>query len=107
MSKKLIIPGLDINKYQWLDAVMESNVNGGAKLRAYSIYSFTDDRGFAWPNQWDIEKRIGSKSISRTSQYVNQLQQAGWIAIEKQQIDAMRFSNNYRLSLPYTRKAGY
>ncbi len=107
MTKKLNIPGLEINKYQWLSLLMQSALGNGAKLRGFAIYSFTNDQGFAWPNQLDIEKAIGGKSISRTSQFTKQLEKAGWIKINHLKIDAMKSSNNFQLTLPYTREAGY
>jgi hypothetical protein len=107
MSKKLNIPGLEINKYEWLALLMKSNLSHGPKLRGFAIYTFINDQGFAWPNQEDIEKAIGGKSIKKTSKYINLLKNTGWIKVEKSRIDAMRFSNSYRLSLPYTHEVGY
>lgn len=107
MSKKLNIPGLSINKYEWLALLMKSDISQAAKLRGFAIYTFTNDMGFAWPNQIDIEKAIGSKSIKKTSKYINFLKNAGWIKVEKIRIDAMRSSNGYRLSLPNTHEVGY
>lgn len=106
MEKKLTIPGLGINKYEWLVLLMKSGLGHGAKLRGFAIYTFTDHRGFAWPNQMDIEKAIGSKSISRTSQFTKQLVEAGWIKINHQKIDAMKSSNNFQLTLPDTLTRG-
>lgn len=92
---------ITFNKHAWLDAVCQSTVSDGAKLRALALWHFANKSGFCWPNQDQIEAAIGHKSIKRTSSYMKELEIAGFICRGYQPTgSAGKRSANYQLLMP-------
>jgi hypothetical protein len=88
------------NRHQWLQETAKSGISDGAKLRAQSLWAFANEDGFCWPNQPQIEERIGHKNTGRTSQYIRELSEWGFIRKGTRAGSKGYPSNNYQLVIP-------
>ena len=89
-----------LNKHEWLKAVMKSKASDAAKLRAVALWKFSNEKGFSWPNQLQIEETVGHSSIGRTSQFVKELVNVGFVSVDYKQGTGKFRSANYQLTLP-------
>ncbi len=91
---------LKFNRHQWLQETGKSGISDGAKLRAQALWSFADEKGYCWPNQQQIEGKIGHKKTGRTSQFIKELAESGFIQKGSQMGSAGYPSANYLLRIP-------
>jgi len=88
------------NRHQWLQETGKSGISDGAKLRAQALWSFANEKGYCWPNQQQIEGKIGHKKTGRTSQFIKELAESGFIQKGSQMGSAGYPSANYLLRIP-------
>ena len=93
-------PGSPGFRHEWLKQVAMRPGMLQAKHVAVALWSYSDERGFSFPNIDQIAQRAGYKSDSRVSQHIKSLVDAGFVRIGKQPVANGRFSNNYQLVLP-------
>ena len=92
--------GMTFNRHAWVQGVMCSSVSDAATIRAFSLWKFSDAVGFSWPNQEQIEAAVGHTGIGRTSQFIKELVEAGFVAVGYQQGNGKFRSANYQLCWP-------
>jgi len=89
------------SKFDWLNVMSpDVNISSAVKMRLFSLWLFADTNGYCWPNQSDIESRIGCKSIGRTSEYLKKAEELGYVIIGRLKGKGNYESCNYQLSLP-------
>lgn len=92
---------IPFNKELWQRAAhLDQNLSQAAKHRTYSLVVLTDQFGFGHPNLEDIEKVLGNIYTARTSGYIKQLKENGWITVQVEKLEPLKTSNNYQLRFP-------
>jgi len=79
---------------------MVADVSDGAKLRAVALWKFADKTGYCWPNQDQLEQAIGHRCTARTSHFVKELRERGWLDLGYVAREGVRKSANYQLCYP-------
>jgi hypothetical protein len=88
------------NRHEWLRVILRSGISDGAKLRANSLWSYANEIGYCWPNQQQIEERIGHKNTGRTSQFIKEVKESGFIDMGYRPGSNGYPSANYQLLIP-------
>jgi hypothetical protein len=91
-----------MNKYEWLEAVMASNLSNATKVFAYGIFKHMNGEGTCFPGEDALMAVVGI-SRGHFSEYRRVLSEGGWLNMDERKT---KNGKSYTYSIPQTAPSG-